>query len=178
MTLEELWGLFPIILLPHNPEWKVWAAKEIKSLSELLAAFTPIINHIGSTALSGIVSKPIVDILVEISPDCDWNDAKEILEKANYICMSEANGRMSFNKGYTPNGYAESVFHVHIHAIGVNDEIRFRDYLRKNPSVAEEYEALKLCLLPKYRSNRDGYTEAKSDFVQRITSLARKNDED
>lgn len=52
MTLEELWGLFPIILVTHNPEWKVWAADEIQLLTDLLADFTPTINHIGSTAVS------------------------------------------------------------------------------------------------------------------------------
>lgn len=175
MTLEELWELFPIILMPHKPEWKVWADEEIQSLSELLADFSPTINHIGSTAIPDIMAKPIVDILVEISPDCDWRSVKELLEKANYICMLESNGRMSFNKGYTPKGYAERVFHIHIHTIGDNDEICFRDYLRKNPLVAKEYEALKLSLLPKCRNDRDGYTEAKSDFIQRITSLARGN---
>lgn len=168
MTLEELWELFPIILMPHNPVWKVWAAEEIQSLSKLLAAFTPIINHIGSTAVPGIMAKPIVDILVEISPDLDWNSVKETLEKVGYICMSESKGRMSFNKGYTPTGYANRVFHIHIHAIGDNDEIRFRDYLRKNPSAAKEYETLKLSLLPKYRNDRDGYTEAKSEFVKKV----------
>lgn len=175
MTLEELWELFPIILMPHNPEWKVLAEDEIQSLSELLADFTPIINHIGSTAIPDIMAKPIIDILVEISPDYDWIAAKETLEKAGYVCMSESKGRMSFNKGYTPTGYAERVFHIHIHALGDNDEIRFRDYLIQNPPIAKEYEDLKISLLPKYRNNRDGYTEAKSEFIRRIMALARKN---
>lgn len=82
--------------------------------------------------------------------------------------MSESKDRMSFNKGYTPNGYAKRVFHVHIHAIEDNDEICFRDYLQKNTSVAKDYESLKLSLMPKYRNNRDGYTEAKSDFIRKV----------
>ena len=173
MTLEELWQLFPIILVPHNPIWKEWADEEIQALNVLLEDFAPIINHIGSTAIPGIMAKPIVDILVEISTDCDWNMVKEKLENAGYICMSESNNRMSFNKGYTPTGYAKRVFHIHIHAPGDNDEIRFRDCLLNNPSVAKEYEALKLSLLPKYRNDRDGYTEAKSDFIRRIMEFTR-----
>ncbi|MCM1020586.1 MAG: GrpB family protein [Muribaculum sp.] len=94
------------------------------------------------------------------------------MEKAGYICMSESNNRMSFNKGYTPTGYAKRVFHVHIHAPGDNDEIRFRDYLRMNPSVAKEYETLKLSLLPKYRNNRDGYTVAKTEFINKVLTSA------
>lgn len=59
MSLEELWKLFPIILSPHNPEWKRWADNEIQSLSILLADFTTTINHIGSTAVPGIMAKSL-----------------------------------------------------------------------------------------------------------------------
>jgi len=172
MTLEELWDLFPIILSNHNPQWKVWADDEIQSLSELLAEFSPIINHIGSTAVPDIMAKPIVDIIVEIPSSSDWAKLKGILENGGYICMSVSDNRMSFNKGYTPSGYADKVFHIHVHSIGDNDEIRFRDCLRKNPAIAKEYEALKLSLLPEYSNNRDGYTEAKTEFIRKILNLA------
>lgn len=175
MSLEELWKLFPIILSPHNPEWKTWAGNEIQSLSILLADFTPTINHIGSTAVPGIMAKPIVDILVEISGDSDWDEVKNILESSGYICMSESAKRMSFNKGYTPSGYADRVFHIHIHASEDNDEICFRDFLKANPTVAKEYETLKMSLLSKYRNNRDGYTEAKSDFISKVIASAKRN---
>lgn len=39
--------------------------------------------------------------------------------------------------------------------------------------IAKEYETLKLSLLPEYRNNRDGYTEAKTAFVKRITYMAK-----
>ena len=51
MTLEELWQLFPIVLTPHQPQWKDWAHEEIMKLSGLLKEYAPIINHIGSTAI-------------------------------------------------------------------------------------------------------------------------------
>ena len=175
MTLEELWELFPIVLATHNPEWKEWAADEIQLLTDLLADFIPTIHHIGSTAVPGIMAKPIVDILVEISDDSDWVEVKNIMESSGYICMSESVERMSFNKGYTPAGYADRVFHIHIHATGDNDEIFFRDYLVAHPDKAKEYEALKLSLLPKFKHNRDGYTEAKSDFINKVITSAKRN---
>lgn len=175
MTLEELWQLFPIMLTSHQPQWKDWAHEEIMKLSGLLEDYNPIINHIGSTAISGIWAKPIIDILVEINPDTDWQRIKEEMKTAGYICMAVSETRMSFNKGYTPHGYADKVFHIHIHAIGDNDEIYFRDYLNHHPAVAHEYEALKFNLLPQYRNDRDGYTEAKSVFVQNITHLAKSD---
>lgn len=176
MTLAELWQLFPIVLTPHQPQWKDWAKEEMVRISILLSEYSPIVNHIGSTAIPGIQAKPIIDILVEIYPDSCWQRIKEALETVGYICMSSSGIRMSFNKGYTPHGYADKVFHIHIHTIGDNDEICFRDYLLTHPKAAKEYEALKLSLLPQYRNDRDGYTEAKSDFVRHIIRLAKSED--
>lgn len=173
MTLEELWQLFPIFLTPHQPKWKDWAKVEIDNLSALLSEYAPVINHIGSTAISGIQAKPIIDILVEIALEADWQRARATMEDAGYICMSVSENRMSFNKGYTPEGYAEKVFHIHFHVVGNNDEILFRDYLNSHPKVAREYEKLKLSLLPKYKHDRDGYTDAKTEFVRNIVRLAK-----
>ena len=173
MTLEELWQLFPIVLSEHRPQWKEWAAQEIVLLREILAAYAPVVSHIGSTAVEGIMAKPIVDILVELPADCDRVQVRGDMEKAGYLCMAQNDARMSFNKGYTTQGYAERVFHVHIHASGDNDEICFRDYLIAHPDVAREYEVLKSGLLPAYRHDRDGYTAAKSSFIRRVVALAK-----
>ncbi len=173
MTLEELWQLFPILLTPHRDEWKEWAREEIATLSRLLADFYPVISHIGSTALPAIQAKPIVDILVEISPEHDMQRRKPLMEAAGYIGLSDTGIRISFNKGYTEDGYAEKVFHIHVHRTGDNDEIYFRDYLTSHPDAAREYEKLKLSLLPKYRNDRDGYTEAKSAFIREILKKAK-----
>ncbi len=172
MTLEELWELFPISLSDHNPKWKEWAENEGEYLSSILDKFNPRISHIGSTAIPGIKAKPIVDLLVEISDDFDMSSIRSVLEEYGYIWMSTSENRMSFNKGYTLDGYAEKVFHIHIHRIGDNNEIRFRDYLISHPDAAKEYEALKIYLLSRCGKNRDAYTAAKSDFVRRIVTLA------
>ncbi|MDE5840363.1 MAG: GrpB family protein [Muribaculaceae bacterium] len=168
MTMQELWELFPIELAPHDARWTDWAAEETATLSSLLKDHDHRITHIGSTAIPGIKAKPIVDILVEISQEDDMQAIRELMETNGYICMSESYCRMSFNKGYTPQGYAERVFHIHFHRYGDNDEIFFRDYLISHPETAKEYERLKISLLPRFRHNRDAYTDAKTDFVRRI----------
>lgn len=173
MSLEELWQLFPIVITQHNPRWKFWADEEISLLHCILNSYSPIINHIGSTAIPSICAKPIIDILVEIAPEANWNSIKDLFLSNGYICMSYSPDRMSFNKGYTSEGYAERVFHIHIRKAGDNDEIYFRDYLKNHPLAAKEYEALKLSLLPEFKNNRDGYTQAKTAFVQKIMKLAR-----
>ena len=173
LTLEELWGVFPIVLTPHNNQWQEWATEEMESLAALLERYNPVISHIGSTAIPAFKAKPIIDILVEINYENNQQRIKEEMETAGYICMSVSEIRMSFNKGYTLHGYDDKVFHVHFHTVGDNDEIRFRDYLLTHPDVAGEYERLKLSLLPKYRNDRDGYTSAKSGFIKRITDMAK-----
>lgn len=172
MTLEELWRLFPIVLTPHRPQWKDWAKEEIENLHSLLSDHTPVISHIGSTAIAGIKAKPIIDILVEVPPTASLTAIRTSLENAGYICMCVSGPRMSLNKGYTPAGYAERVFHIHIHPTGDNAEIAFRDYLNSHPDVAREYESLKLRLLEEFGNNRDDYTAAKSEFVNRVIRQA------
>lgn len=174
MTLEELWELFPIVLTPHQSQWRQWAEEEIGSLTAMLADYKPVISHIGSTAVPNIWAKPIIDILVELPSDVDWSKLRTMMEAQDYICMSASDSRMSFNKGYTPQGFAERVFHIHFRQPGDNDEIYFRDYLISHPTVAKEYEALKLSLLPEFRHNRDGYTEAKSKFVRKVMALCKR----
>lgn len=173
MTLEELWELFPIVLVPHDPRWTDWAKEEIAILSDLLQEVNATITHIGSTAIPNIQSKPIIDILVEIPSDRDMMAIRRLMESSGYIWMSVSDSRMSFNKGYTPEGYAEKVFHIHIHMAGDRDEIFFRDYLISHPDAAKEYEHLKLSLLPLYKHDRDAYTAAKTDFVRAIRDICR-----
>lgn len=61
MTLEELWRLFPISLVPHNDAWRDWFYEESLALSQILPGFN--LFHIGSTAIPGIYAKNIVDIM-------------------------------------------------------------------------------------------------------------------
>ena len=131
------------------------------------------ISHIGSTAIPSIWAKPIVDILVEIPKGSNLLDYKALIINNGYICMSESEKGLSFNKGYTENGFAERVFHLHLRYSGDNDELYFRDYLIENPKVAKEYEELKLRLWKEYEYNRDGYTNAKTSFVKKYTAQAK-----
>ena len=87
--------------------------------------------------------------------------------------MSQTENRLSFNKGYTENGFGERVFHLHLRYAGDNNELYFRDYLIEHPDVAKEYEELKLKLWKKYEHNRDGYTNAKTEMVKQYTEKAR-----
>ncbi len=175
MTLEELWELFPIFLVPHDDKWNEYFNDVEKTLTGLLSN-QPIvrISHIGSTAIQGIWAKNIVDVMVEISEKADMKEIAHTLEQNGFIKMFSETNRISLNKGYTKEGFADKVYHIHLRYAGDNDELYFRDYLNEHPDVAKEYETLKLQLWKQYEHNRDAYTDAKSDFVRKWTIEARK----
>lgn len=89
--------------------------------------------------------------------------------------MAKDRYRCSFNKGYTINGFADKVFHIHLRYMDDIDEIYFRDYLILHPSIAKAYERLKLQLWPKFIHDRDGYTNAKTAFITYYTKIAKKS---
>lgn len=175
MSLEELWQLFPIYLVPPNEKWAGQYAEMEALLRGLLADYPQKrISHIGSTAIKGIWAKDTVDVLVELPAGSDMEKAAEALENGGLCLMSKSPGRMSFNSGYTKEGFADKVYHVHLRFAGDNDELYFRDYMNGHPQQAKEYEALKLNLWKDFEHDRDGYTEAKTEFIRKWTEEARR----
>lgn len=174
MTLEELWQLFPIFLIEHNDNWNTWYNEEYQRLCIFLSGIKVRVSHIGSTAIENIWAKPIIDILVEIPAKNDIRKVKDLIIQNGYICMAEHTKNISFNRGYTENGFAEKVFHLHLRYWGNNDELYFRDYMNDNPMIAKEYEKLKLSLWKLYEHNRDEYTNAKHEFIFGHTQKAKE----
>lgn len=173
MTLEELWQLFPIVLTEHKACWAAWYREEEAHLKKLLP-FDFDCYHVGSTAIDGIMAKPIVDILLAVDTFAQVKQAATLLAEHGYIIMATSQTRISLNKGYTENGFAERVFHLHIRLKDDIDEVYFRNYMNEHPDIAKEYEKLKLRLWKKYEHNRDAYTEAKTDFITKYTRLAKR----
>ena len=112
MTLEELWDLFPIFLVPYDSKWNDYY-KEMEDFIKSLLSDYPMdrISHIGSTAIHNIWAKNIVDVMVEISQSVDMREIARVLEQDGFIRMSFEAKRVSLNKGYTENGFADKVYH-------------------------------------------------------------------
>ena len=183
LTLQELWQLFPIKLTPHDERWRMWYEDARAELQKIIPHDDlGSIHHVGSTAIPGIWAKPIVDILIELRKDADMEAIAKIIEKSGWMIMSNTPQhreddalipqRISLNKGYTIHGFADRVFHLHLRYEGDNREIAFAEYLIHHPDAAKEYEALKLSLWHDFEHDRDGYTAAKTAFIQRINKLS------
>ncbi len=175
MSLEELWVLFPISLVAPREGWMRQYDEMEERLLRILHDIEGLrISYIGSTAIEGIWSKDIVDILIEVDADEDLETVSEELERQGFICMKSEPGRISLNYGYTPQGFVEKVYHVHLRYRGDDDELYFRDYLNDHPDIAQEYQELKLTLWKQYKHDRDAYTEEKAVFVKKYTAEARR----
>jgi len=178
MALKELWELFPIVLKEYNPQYNEWYEIEKQSIfSNINADNIARINHIGSSAVVGLISKPTVDILLEVVNDCDILRLIDDLIVIGWGLMKKQDEpiKLTFNKGYTPNGFADKVYHLHVRYSGDWEELYFRDYLIEHADVANEYGILKLNLLKDFEHDRDGYTEAKSEFILKYSEMAKRD---
>jgi len=176
MTNEELWKLFPIILSEHRPIWKEYYLTE-KIVIEQAVGIQNIVrmNHYGSTSVPNLIAKPTIDILLEVKNDTNIEKLVLNMQSVGYIYSEQPNNPapgMMFMKGYTPQGFKGQVFHVHVRYYGDWGELYFKDYLLAYTKIADEYGKLKMELKNKYEHDRDGYTNAKTDFIKRITKLA------
>ncbi len=106
MSLEELWRLFPIQLSAYDQRWPSWYDEEAARLRGLFGDAVFRVSHIGSTSVTGLLSKPIVDVLLEMKPQLSGDSIVETLVADGWLVMARADQpfRIDVNKGYTPEG--------------------------------------------------------------------------
>lgn len=154
-------------LSSHNEQWHQLFSEEKARIKETIRKHIIEIEHIGSTSICGISAKPILDMAVSIKKYSDGVNCVKPLENLGYEYRSEngISGRFYFVKG-------EPRTH-HLHMVEVNSDfwkshLLFRDYLRKNPAIAKEYDNLKRSLAKKNAENRDAYFEGKANFIENV----------
>lgn len=159
-----------IELHPHSPTWAEAFREEQNRLLEKPGFKAFGIEHIGSTAVPGLLAKPIIDIAISIR----GHGYKFVadLEELGYLYKGENGiaGRHYFRTN------ADIVRH-HIHMFPVRhekllDHLLFRDFLRAHPDWVQEYSRLKLSLQRQYPHDRKSYTEGKAKFIERVLGKA------
>ncbi len=176
LSQEELWQLFPIQLKPYNPSYPQWYEEEKSRLKELLGDHIVRINHVGSTAVKDLLSKPIIDILLEVSDTTSLDDILPTLLDNGYINMNPGDNEFPklIIKGYTISGFSDRVFHLHMRRLGDYNELYFRDYLNDHPEAVRGYAKVKETLFKDFEHHRENYTNGKTEFIEAQTTLARK----
>ena len=169
-------------LVAYDPRWPDLFEQE---RDHLLACLPPDlvrrIEHFGSTAVPGLLAKPIVDMLVEVTCLKTTRErVPPILEPLGYDYF----WRPTWGDD-TPPFYAWFIKRDdrgnrthHIHMVEADfehwDRLLFRDYLIEHPDAVREYGELKTRLSAAHRGDRVAYTAAKGELVQRITETARQ----
>lgn len=139
------------------------------------------IEHFGSTAVPGLSAQPIVDILVEIT---SFEETKQRIAPILGAQGYDYFGRPLWGDD-TPPFYAWFIKRDkkgnrthHIHMVESQfahwDRLLFRDYLIEHPDAAMEYGNLKMRLSGMHHNERVAYTQAKSDFIRRVTERAKQ----
>lgn len=152
-------------LVRHNPQWKKSFTREAEKLRKVFGRDALDIQHVGSTAILGVLAKPIIDLAVIVPSPRTARRHIPVLRRIGYQLKREARtGRLFFTKGSA----RKRTHYLHVGKSGsgyVEDIIIFRDYLRSHHSAAREYAALKEKLSARYRHERDHYTERKGKFI-------------
>lgn len=167
----------PVQIVDYDPAWPELFERERALIAEALGDLAAAIEHVGSTAVPGLGAKPILDMMVGLRSLEDGERSVAPLEALGYEYMGEMGipGRFYFRK---PPGHDRLRTH-HIHMVELacdfwQRHLLFRDYLRSHPEDARRYHELKARLAARYGADREGYTEAKTEFIRSCEERARE----
>lgn len=173
----------------HQKEWPVWATEEIRiaapdpawlnkgihEVEELKQRLAPFgnkqIEHIGSTSVPGLPAKPIIDVMAKVPSFDEIERIAEMLEEHRWSYVPpELDGR-AYRRFFVrvKNDRRE----CHLHLMLDNEprweqQIQFRDRLREHSEWAQQYADLKVKLALENQDDREAYTAAKTEFIQRV----------
>jgi len=129
------------------------------------------VEHIGSTAVPGLVAKPIIDILLVVADSADELSYVPALEAAGYVLRIRE-----------PDWHQHRLFkgpdtniNLHVFTTG-SEEIRrvlvLRDWLRTDEADRQLYARTKQSLRSRKWKYVQNYADAKSEVVNAILARA------
>mgnify|MGYP001583376638 CR=1 FL=1 len=167
-------------LVPHNPKWSELFDDEKQLLKNTFGDIIIAIEHIGSTAISGIPAKPIIDMNIGVESLEVARSMKEKFEKLGYehrpFVPGKTKDELKWQELYVKGPEAKRTHHVHVTVLGNNyweNDMLFRDFLRRNPGRAKLYAELKEKLAEKHANDRGSYTKSKENFINETINIAK-----
>ncbi len=157
-------------IIDNQPEWHAIAEKTILDLKEIFGNKAIDIQHVGSTAISCIKAKPIIDIAVGVKTFENLNDVLQCLDNSKIYTRSH--NRFSNDLLYV----VQTSDNVRTHQIHItlydgpqwHNYIDFRNYMNAFPEKAHEYENLKINLAKTCNNIQTDYTDGKQEFMKKI----------
>ncbi|USK74418.1 GrpB family protein [Peribacillus frigoritolerans] len=165
----------PVVIENYNPNWSKEYEQEKEKIMGVLKENYIYIEHIGSTSVTGLGAKPILDIMVGVNNLDEVDKFIEPLKQIGYEFVShkEFPERRFFRRGL----WGAGTHHLHIYKFGSghwNNNILFRNYLRTHSDVLKQYHQLKKDLAVKHYLERARYTQAKEPFIQNVLEKAKE----
>lgn len=152
-------------ITPYNADWPNQYRLEASQLTPVLGSALVDIHHVGSTAIPGLAAKPEIDVLAVVENIAhveDWTNDLTLMGYRRGGDLSE--GHLFFKR----DADGVRTHKLHVCTTGhpkIGEMLGFRDLLRLNREVRDEYQALKIQL---ERDNIAGiaqYLEGKAPFI-------------
>jgi GrpB-like predicted nucleotidyltransferase (UPF0157 family) len=157
----------PIRIVPYDRTWPARFEQESAALTDAIGEWVAGgVHHVGSTAVPGLAAKPVIDILVGVRSLEESRACFGRLGELEYLYFPYRSEEMHWFCKPHPS---RRTHHLHLVPAGgerFRDELAFRNYLRRHADVAEAYGELKCRLAEEFRHDREGYTEAKGEFIR------------
>ncbi len=162
-----------IVLADHDPQWPKLFSIEARKIKDALGKRALLIEHVGSTAVPGLIAKPIIDIVLVVDNSADEPAYVPAMEAAGYVLGIREPDWFEHRKfkGPTTN------INLHVFSAGCPEVTRmlaFRDRLRHNDSDRERYASVKRDLAGRKWKYVQYYADAKSAVVEEILSQPNK----
>lgn len=156
----------------YSSSYKKLFFKEKEELETLLGNSILGVEHIGSTAIPGILAKPCIDVQIGVGLMRNGKKLIPILENHGYEWKRNF-GRLDQHILLVKGGDVRTHY---IHIVKYKgkiwkDRIFFRDYLNSHQNILKRYERLKINSVKKHPTSRTGYTDEKTEFVRKIMNL-------
>jgi GrpB-like predicted nucleotidyltransferase (UPF0157 family) len=164
----------PVVVVDYDPEWPRDFERLRARAAAALGDMALSIEHVGSTAVPGMVAKPVIDLDVIVRSSLDVSIAIERLRSVGYEHEGDLGvlGREAFQ---WPAG--EPRHHLYVCAAdsdALRNHLLFRDYLRSHPDAAERYGDVKRKAAREFGDDRQGYFEAKRAVGEEILDAAQQ----
>ena len=163
-----------VTVVRYDPAWPDLYERERALIARALGDPAVAIEHVGSTAVPGLGAKPIIDILIAVLDLSDGERCMRPLEELGYEYRGEAGiaGRLYFRK-FSGGKRSHQIHMVEQESDFWQRHILFRDFLREQPQEAQDYYDVKVRLAERFGTDRLGYNEAKTEFIESALARAR-----
>lgn len=160
-----------ITIVAYDPDWAIRFDAERAVLERVLAPWLESgIHHVGSTAVPGLASKPIIDMIAGVRDFEEARAAFEPLREHSYVYTPHRPGIAHHFSKPSPS-LSELTHGLHLTEPESDlwrERLAFRDALQNDPVLAAEYEDLKLRLAEEHGDDVAKYTAGKRAFVIRV----------